>query len=152
MPGKKREVIIVLLVLALDQLTKLIVTANLTLQDSIPLIKGVFSLTLIHNRGAAFGIFKNQLHIFIFISLIAVALIYSMLKNNKSGKLYSLSLSLILAGALGNLLDRVFLGYVIDFLDFHIWPVFNIADSAITCGTLILGWVVLRPNSRKYAS
>ena len=152
MPGKKREVIIVLLVLALDQLTKLIVTANLTLQESIPLIKGVFSLTLIHNRGAAFGIFKNQLHIFIFISLIAVALIYSMLKNNKSGKLYSLSLSLILAGALGNLLDRVFLGYVIDFLDFHIWPVFNIADSAITCGTLILGWVVLRPNSRKYVS
>ncbi|MDD3088151.1 MAG: signal peptidase II [Candidatus Omnitrophica bacterium] len=152
MPGKKREVIIVFLVLALDQLTKLIVTANLTLHDSIPLVKGVFSLTLIHNRGAAFGIFKNQLYIFIFISLIAVALIYSMLKNNKSDKLYSLSLSLILAGALGNLLDRVFLGYVIDFLDFHIWPVFNIADSAITCGTLILGWVVLRPNSRKYAS
>jgi signal peptidase II len=152
MPGKKREIIIVLLVLALDQLTKLIVNANLTLQGSIPLIKGVFSLTLIHNRGAAFGIFKNQLYFFIFISVIAVALIYSMLKNNKSGKLYSLSLSLVLGGALGNLLDRVFLGYVIDFLDFHIWPVFNIADSAITCGTLILGWAMLRPGAKKYAS
>ena len=152
MPGKKREVIIVLLVLALDQLSKFILNANLALNESIPLVKGVFSLTLVHNRGAAFGIFKNQLYIFIFISVIAIALVYSMLKNNKSGKLYSLSLSLILAGALGNLLDRVFLGYVIDFLDFHIWPVFNIADSAITCGTLILGWVVLNPRPKKYAS
>lgn len=152
MPGKKREVIIVLLVLALDQLSKFILNANLALNESIPLVKGVFSLTLVHNRGAAFGIFKNQLYIFIFISVIAIGLVYSMLKNNKSGKLYSLSLSLILAGALGNLLDRVFFGYVIDFLDFHIWPVFNIADSAITCGTLILGWVVLRPSPKKYVS
>ena len=152
MPGKKREVIIVLLVLALDQLSKLILNANLALNESIPLVKGVFSLTLVHNRGAAFGIFKNQVYIFIFISVIAIALVYSMLKNNKSDKLYSLSLNLILAGALGNLFDRVFLGYVIDFLDFHIWPVFNIADSAITCGTLILGWVVLRPSPKKYVS
>lgn len=152
MPGKKREVIIVLLVLALDQLSKFILNANLALNESIPLVKGVFSLTLIHNRGAAFGIFKNQVYIFIFISVIAIALVYSMLKNNKSDKLYSLSLNLILAGALGNLFDRVFLGYVIDFLDFHIWPVFNIADSAITCGTLILGWVVLRPSPKKYVS
>jgi signal peptidase II len=152
MPGKKREVIIVLVVLALDQLSKFIFNANLALNESIPLVKGLFSLTLIHNRGAAFGIFKNQLYIFIFISVIAIALVYSMLKNNKSGKLYSLSLSLILAGALGNLMDRVFFGYVIDFLDFHIWPVFNIADSAITCGTLILGWVVLRPSPKRYAS
>ncbi|MBN2831005.1 MAG: signal peptidase II [Candidatus Omnitrophica bacterium] len=148
MPGKKREVIIVLVVLALDQLSKFILNANLALNEPIPLVKGVFSLTLIHNRGAAFGIFKNQLYIFIFISVIAIALIYPMFKNNKSGKLYSLSLSLILAGTLGNFLDRVFLGYVIDFLDFHIWPVFNVADSAITCGTLILGWLIFKPSKR----
>ena len=70
-------------------------------------------------------------------------MIYFNLKSNIQKKSYIISLSLILAGALGNLIDRVFYGYVIDFLDFRIWPVFNVADSAITIGAIMLGWLII---------
>jgi len=112
----------------------------------VPLIKGIFHLTLIHNRGAAFGILKNHTPLFIFISILAVILIYFAIQNNKSQKysFYNISLALILSGALGNLIDRLRLGYVIDFLDFRIWPVFNVADSAITIGAILLGYSILK--------
>lgn len=139
------------LVLVLDQITKLFVTQSLALHESIPVFKNFFSITLIHNRGAAFGIFKDQFYLFILISVVAIILIYLILKRNRTNRMYTFSLSLILAGALGNLIDRISLGYVVDFLDFHIWPVFNIADSAITCGTLILGWLTFKPNYKKNA-
>jgi len=148
MPGKKREVIIVFLVLALDQLTKFLVTKSLALQESVPLLKGVFSITLVHNRGAAFGILKNQFSFFVIVSVITVIMIYWAIREERNSRIYTFSLSLILAGALGNLIDRVFLGYVVDFLDFHIWPVFNIADSAITIGTLILAWLLIKPHKK----
>lgn len=152
MPGEERKTVafIVLFILFLDQLTKFLVTKNLFLNQSLPLIKGIFHLTPIHNRGAAFGILKNQAPLFICASLFAIILIYFSLKNNKHKKpyTYSLSLGLILAGALGNLIDRVCLGYVIDFLDFRIWPVFNVADSAITIGAILLGWSILRKNAQ----
>ena len=143
--------IITLSILFTDQLTKLLATQNLLLNQSAPLIKGIFHLTLIHNRGAAFGILKNQTPLFIFISILAVILIYSALRNNKYKKysFYNISLALILAGALGNLIDRLRLGYVIDFLDFRIWPVFNVADSAITIGAILLGYAILKsPETR----
>ncbi|MCX5703033.1 MAG: signal peptidase II [Candidatus Omnitrophica bacterium] len=150
--------IIVLTIFSLDQLTKFLISRNLFLNQSSPVIKGIFYLTLIHNRGAAFGILKNQVPLFISVSLFAIILI-SLNLSRKSGippaikqwagknnnkKFYRFSLSLILAGALGNLIDRLFLGYVIDFLDFRIWPVFNIADSAITIGAIFLGYTILR--------
>ena len=135
--------IIVLAILSLDQLTKVLVTKNLLYNQSIPVIKGIFYITLIHNRGAAFGILKNQVPLFIFTSIFAIILIYFELKNNRHKKSYSVYLSLILAGALGNLIDRLFLGYVIDFLDFRIWPVFNVADSAITIGAILLAFSIL---------
>ena len=136
--------LIVFTILSLDQLTKFLVSNSLGLNQSLSVISGIFSITLVHNRGAAFGIFKNQLYLFIFTSIIAVTLIYSVLKKNRHNNFYVFSLSLILGGALGNLIDRLFLGYVVDFLDFHIWPVFNIADSAITSGALLLGWSILK--------
>ncbi|OGX17488.1 MAG: signal peptidase II [Omnitrophica WOR_2 bacterium RBG_13_44_8b] len=135
--------IIIFVILSLDQLTKLLVTKSLLYNQSIPLIKGIFHLTLIHNRGAAFGILKNQLPLFIITSIFAVILIYLNLKDKNKGKLYTVALSFILAGALGNLIDRLFLGYVIDFLDFRIWPVFNVADSAITIGVILMGYSIL---------
>jgi signal peptidase II len=143
--------IIVSSLLFLDQLTKFLVTKNLSLNQSLPVIKGIFHLTLIHNRGAAFGILKNQVFLFIFTSLLAIVLIYFQLKNNKHKKplIYTISLSLILAGALGNLIDRLFLGYVIDFLDLRIWPVFNLADSSITVGAILLGYHILRLSKVK---
>ena len=141
--------VIVISILSLDQLTKYLVSKNFILHQSIPLVKGVFHLTLVHNKGAAFGILKNQIPLFIFSSIVASCLIYLTLKKNKrkNSFLYNLSLGLILAGALGNLLDRIFFGYVIDFLDFRIWPVFNIADSAITAGAFILAYLFFKPRS-----
>lgn len=148
MPGKKREAVtacIIAAVLALDQSFKALATKKLILHQSIPLIKGVFHLTLVHNRGAAFGLFKHQTQLFIYAALAAVIVIYLYLKSSaeKDGIRSVIALSLIAAGALGNLIDRVAFGYVIDFLDFRIWPVFNIADSAITVGAILLGWSML---------
>lgn len=157
--------IIIFITLSLDQLTKFIVTKSLSLNQSLPVIKGVFHLTLVYNRGAAFGILKNQLPIFIFTSIFAIILIYFSLRNKttytslhtvstfrqghgRQRKFYIISLSLILAGALGNLIDRLFFGYVIDFLDFRIWPVFNVADSAISIGAILLGWSVFRESKK----
>ena len=151
MPAKKGEkveltlpmiFIIVTAILFLDQFSKFILTRYLTANQSIPLIKGWFYLTLIHNKGAAFGILRNQAPLFISTSVFAIILIWFNLKKNKHRKLYSIALSLILAGAGGNLIDRLFFGYVIDFLDLRIWPVFNIADSAITIGAILLGWEI----------
>ena len=142
--------IIVLVILFCDQFSKVIIINKLSLHQSIPLIKGIFHLTLVYNRGAAFGIFKNQIPLFVFTSLVAIILIYLDYKRNqqKESFSYNLSLALILAGALGNLIDRLFLGYVIDFFDFRIWPVFNIADSAITVGAFLLAYSLLRQNKK----
>jgi signal peptidase II len=143
--------IIVALILSLDQLSKCIITKKLVLQQSIPVIQGVFHLTLIHNRGAAFGILRNQLYLFIFVSLVAIILIFSILKKhkNKTLSLYSVSLACILGGALGNLIDRLMCGHVIDFLDFRVWPVFNIADSAISVGAVLLAYSIFRKSEPK---
>ncbi len=135
--------VIILGILSLDQLSKFIITRNLSIHQSVPIIPNIFHITFINNRGAAFGILKDQTHFFVLTSLGAVVLIFLELKNNRHKKLYCASLSLVLAGALGNLVDRVFLGYVIDFLDFRVWPVFNLADSAITIGAVLLGWQLL---------
>lgn len=141
--------VIALVILLLDQFTKFIAVKNLALNQTVPLIKGVFHFTLIHNRGAAFGILKNQVPLFIFVSIFAVILIYLALRSNKarSFSFYSLSLVFILSGAMGNLIDRLRTGYVIDFLDFRVWPVFNIADSAITVGAILLGWSILKSKN-----
>ncbi len=139
--------IVVFLVLSLDQISKFIIAKNLFLYQSIPIVKGFFHFTLIHNRGAAFGILKNQVYFFIIISIAAIILISSSLLNHQRHKkisCHTISLGLILSGALGNLIDRVFFGYVIDFLDFRVWPVFNIADSAITVGAVLLAWSILK--------
>lgn len=138
--------LIIVVVLSLDQFTKFIIVKNLLLNQSIPVIKGIFHISLVHNRGAAFGVLKNQVPVLILTAVLAIALIYVTIKKNKDkGKyLEKIALSLVLAGALGNLIDRICFGYVIDFLDFRIWPVFNVADSAITIGAIILGWTILR--------
>jgi signal peptidase II len=138
--------IIVFSVLFLDQLTKLLATKNILLNQTLPVINNIFHLTLVHNRGAAFGIFKNQALIFILISVIIIFVLYRKLKIMKKARLdiTGISFALILAGAIGNLIDRMLFGYVIDFLDFRIWPVFNIADSAITIGAILLGVSILK--------
>lgn len=100
-------------------------------------------MTLVHNTGIAFGLFRDQGLLFIIVPIIAVVilLVYNIYYYRQTGslsKLYILGFSLILGGAIGNLIDRLTLGYVIDFIDLRVWPVFNVADSAITIGTIII--------------
>lgn len=134
---------IALFILFIDQLSKFIILKSLQPGDSFPVIKNIFHISFILNRGVAFGIFSDTAStVFIWIAIICVTIItficclYKKMFYRK--KSMQISLSLILAGAIGNLIDRIRLGCVIDFLDFRIWPVFNIADSAITIGTLLL--------------
>jgi len=134
---------VIISVLFLDQLTKFFAAGFLQLNTPVILIKNFLNLSLVHNRGAAFGILKNQLFVFVVISLVAIALLIYHLKDKKKSLLSSISLSLILGGAVGNLIDRLRFGFVVDFLDFRVWPVFNIADSAITIGVILLSWELL---------
>ena len=132
--GKKFFFITSIIVL-LDQLTKFLAR---NISESIPLIKNVFHLTLIKNTGAGFGILQGQVWILIFISLIVIGLILFKIDKILKKKEYIWSFGLILGGAIGNLIDRIAFGFVTDFLDFRIWPAFNIADSALVVGVILL--------------
>ncbi|MDD5255614.1 MAG: signal peptidase II [Candidatus Omnitrophica bacterium] len=136
-------VIAVASLLFLDQLTKYLAIHHLPLNQPQPLVNGVVYLTLVYNRGAAFGILKNYTLVFVLASLFAVVLIVRQLHDRSHSRLYAASLVLILSGALGNLIDRLLRGHVIDFLDFRVWPVFNVADSAITIGTAFLAYSLI---------
>jgi len=130
-------------VIVLDRTTKIFFSDFLSLGESFPIIRNFLHMTLVHNTGIAFGMFKNQGVVFIIIPVIAVILlVYNIYYYRRSGEelsqLYVLAFSLILGGAIGNLADRILYGYVIDFIDFRVWPVFNIADSAITVGAIII--------------
>ena len=134
------------LVLILDQATKIYIDRSMTLHSSIPVVENFFSITYLRNKGAAFGILANssfRLPFFILVSTVAVCVIFVVVQRlREDQKLAAVSLSLIFSGALGNLIDRIRLGEVIDFLDAHWynhhWPAFNIADSAICVGVFLL--------------
>jgi signal peptidase II len=138
-----------LTVLALDRISKIIFVKILDAGQSVKIIPDIFHITLIHNTGAAFGMFKGRTQVFSLISLIVIVMIAVYLVRSRSvERVLAVSLGLILGGATANLIDRVWLGYVIDFLDFRIWPVFNIADSCITIGTIILAVNILFGKER----
>ena len=139
--------IISVVVIALDQSTKYAITQSFSLGESLS-VTSFFNLVLAYNTGAAFNLFAKasgwQHAFFIAIASGASALILYLLRKHAQLILFSFALSLILGGALGNLIDRILLGHVVDFLDFHVgdhhWPAFNVADSAITVGALLLVW------------
>ena len=145
--------VIILALLSIDQLTKALVARSILFQSSKSIIPGFFNLTHIRNRGAIFGFFSHSesqiLFIFLtLVSLVALGLvIYYFFKTPSSQRYMKISLSVILAGALGNLIDRIIRGYVIDFLDFHIknwhWPSFNVADACITVGAFLLIFILV---------
>ena len=132
----------VLGVIALDRFTKIFFSNLLDLNESIAVIQNVLHFSLVHNTGIAFGLFKDCGAVFIIIPVILTGLlIYNVYYYRHSENLtrtYIIAFSLILGGAVGNLIDRLFIGYVIDFIDFRVWPVFNVADSAITIGAAII--------------
>jgi len=161
MPGKRRKILgqiglyfsIILLVYFLDRLSKYLIIELMSSGSSIPVIRGVLHLTLVHNTGAAFGMFKDHPFLFILIAVVFSCLVIYFLavRSQVLNTLEKISLCLILAGTLGNLTDRIRFGYVVDFLDFRVWPVFNIADSSITIGAILLAWAIL-VSSRKQKS
>lgn len=143
------------LIVAADQLVKYAAVQALA-GGKVVAVTPFFNLVLVYNRGAAFSILSDaagwQRWLLIAIALVASAWIVWLLSRHASHRLFALALSLVLAGALGNLIDRVVIGAVIDFLDFYAlgyhWPAFNLADSAITCGAVLLIWDALRPHAR----
>jgi signal peptidase II len=142
------------LVVLVDQLAKFAVTRALAYGSGIE-VAPFFNLVLVHNKGAAFSFLSSasgwQRELFIGIATAACAWVAYLLHRHPRETLFCFALSLILGGAAGNLIDRVWLGAVIDFLDFHAagyhWPAFNAADSAITCGAALLVWESLRPKA-----
>ncbi len=153
MNRKRIYPVIILALLSIDQLTKALVARSILFQSSKSIIPGFFNLTHIRNRGAIFGFFSHSesriLFIFLtLVSLVALGLvIYYFFKTPSSQRFMKISLSVILAGALGNLIDRIIRGYVIDFLDFYIknwhWPSFNVADACITVGAFLLIFILV---------
>jgi signal peptidase II len=160
MTMRKYHIIIAALIVLSDRMTKSLVAQKIALSDSIDVIPGVFRLTHVQNQGAAFGLFADspsewKVAMLILFSVAALAVVSALLwKNGNALNTTAIALSLVFGGALGNLWDRVVSGRVIDFLDFylgsHHWPAFNIADSAIVVGALLLlSEIFLAPQEEK---
>jgi signal peptidase II len=143
------------LIVALDQITKFVVVRSAVASEPVE-VASFFNLVLVYNRGAAFSFLAEgagwQRGLFVAIAVIASLWIVHLLRKYPHQHLFALALALILAGAVGNVIDRIAVGAVIDFLDFHAfgyhWPAFNVADSAITCGAVLLVCDALRPRSK----
>lgn len=128
----------------LDRLTKFIVKTNFVEGQSIPIIENVFHLTYVRNPGAAFSLFPHKTTFFIVVTIIVLVAILYYYNKIPSDKMQArTALALQFGGALGNLVDRIFGGYVVDFFDFRVFPVFNIADSAVVIGVFLLSWEII---------
>lgn len=147
MPFRYRLLLIVsAVILVLDQVTKLYIDHRFALYESVTVIENFFHITYVRNKGAAFGILADstiRVPFFITVATIAaLGILWYLRQLRKDQRLLQFALSLVFAGAVGNLIDRVRLGEVIDFLDVHWyhyhWPAFNVADSAITVGVGLL--------------
>jgi len=152
--------LLALVVLAADQVSKWGVASALASGETQPIIPGFFNLIHLHNRGAAFGLF-SEMHsplgtiLLIAFSVAVLTVVFALFWQRPSGRATATALAFLLGGALGNLLDRVRTGYVVDFLDFQLagyhWPAFNLADSAIVVGAAVIFWQLLRGKSKALA-
>ena len=139
----------------LDQITKKWALSILKNSSSMKIIEDFLRFSYVENRGAAFGILQNQIIFFVIITIVMIiALGYIFFKNKNITKLTKLSLTLIAGGAIGNFIDRITLGYVVDFIDvrfgnFYDFPVFNLADSFVVCGTFLLLILILTNKFEK---
>lgn len=138
----KKIGIISLIVIIIDRILKVLVTNNFVLDARNKIIDGFFYITNCHNEGAAFSLFSGNVLFLIFITLIVLFLIYRTINKENVNKIGVLAYGLLLGGILGNLYDRIFYGYVIDYLDFVIFKfnfaIFNLADAAIVIGAILL--------------
>ncbi|MBR6500366.1 MAG: signal peptidase II [Firmicutes bacterium] len=147
----------ILALIGLDWLTKYWIQTSMALNDTIPVIDGIFHITYIHNYGAAFSILQGKQSFLLIVTGIAMIAILAYMVigqiRKKAAPMELWSLALILAGGIGNFIDRVRFGYVVDFFDFRIWPIFNVADIAVCCGCGLLVFYVLiwEPRMQKKA-
>ena len=156
---RRLHLLIALGVLLLDRYTKWLVARDISLHDSITVIKRVFYITHVENRGAAFGLFADspsewKIGLLVLFSIVALVIVSALLwKSSHTMTATGVGLSLILGGALGNLYDRVIHGTVTDFIEVYhgswAFPAFNVADSAITIGAILLLADLLRPHRRQ---
>lgn len=141
--------IYIIIIIILDQITKYIARLKLSIVGDISLIPKCLSFTYVENEGAAFGIFKNRKFLLVGVTgIVTAVMIFYLIKNKNLNKYVKISLSLIIAGAIGNLIDRIYFGFVTDFIHFYIgnifdWPVFNVADISVVCGTILLAVMLL---------
>ncbi|MBR5589287.1 MAG: signal peptidase II [Phascolarctobacterium sp.] len=137
--------LVALLVIIFDQLTKYYVVSNFYLGESVPVLENIFHWTYILNPGAAFGMFEGSRWFFVVIAIgVLVGIWYMKDEINEGGWMMQYGAALFGGGAIGNLIDRARSGLVIDFFDFRIWPVFNVADIAICVGVAMILWKVLQ--------
>jgi len=130
--------LISLFIVLSDQVVKFFIRSSMNIGDSISVIKNIFHITYVTNYGAGFGIMQGKTSLLIWFSIIVIGIIlfyYDKIQEKKSLHIFS---GLILGGTISNLIDRLLFGFVIDFLDFRIWPVFNIGDSCICIGVACL--------------
>ena len=150
-----RYYIIALIVIIFDQITKWLIVEKMDVYDSIIIINNFFNITSHRNKGAAWGILQDQMVFFYIITLVVViGIIYYMQKHGKQSSLLAIGLSLLLGGAIGNFIDRLYRKEVVDFLDFQIfnynYPIFNIADSALVIGVgLLIIYTILDERKSK---
>jgi signal peptidase II len=160
---RKYHILIATLVIAVDRITKWAIVQRITLHDSFDVVPGLFRLTHVQNQGAAFGLFSDspsewKVAMLIMFSIGALAVVSALLwKNGNAMNVTAIALSLVFGGAVGNLWDRVAAGRVVDFLDFYVgshhWPAFNVADSAIVVGAiLLLSEIFMSPQEEKALS
>lgn len=139
---------VMLFILLADQLSKRWIVTHLQFGDHwnpVAFLRPLVSLTYVTNTGVAFGLFPGEGDLFVGVAILAVAGILTYyVRLSLSQRLVEFSLGLMLGGAIGNLLDRLTYGHVVDFIDFKVWPVFNLADSSIVIGMMILAYYLWR--------
>ena len=149
----KKTYLIAVLVLILDQVSKSIVEIFVNLNESVMVIKNFFYITVVHNTGGAWSIFSNHSYLFIIASVIAIILLIKFMFGFKNNLRNNIAFACLFGGIFSNLADRIFLGYVRDFLDFKIfgydYPIFNIADIAIVLGVLLLIVAIVKGEDKR---
>ncbi len=136
---------VILAVILLDRVTKLLITHTMAVGDSFPVLGGLLSCTYILNPGAAFGMLEHQRLFFVLITAAVIgAALYYRKQIQKEGPVVYYGSMLFLGGAIGNCIDRIHTGLVIDFIDLHWWPIFNVADIFICTGVGLIIWSLLK--------
>ena len=153
--NNKKLIFTIIISFIVDRITKVLIGLNYNLLETKPIINNLFSITYVKNKGAAFSILENKIPILIIISILAIILlVYYLNKEKNISMLSTFSYGIIIGGILGNLFDRVFLNGVVDFLSFKIFdyyfPIFNIADSLIVIGIIILIIEIIINDLRKW--